>query len=161
MTDVTTEAVVAGYLAGVDEAGRAPLAALDTVVRAAHPGFDVAVKYQLLTYAIDADWRHWVCAVNASKRGLCLRFLYGVIMDDELGVLRAGTANLMTWDLTYDAVEGQADGIGAYVRQAVALFPHYRQNAKQINLDARAAALSRRARRPGSAGRHDDSSGSR
>ena len=147
MTDTSTEAVVAGYLAGVDDGARGSLAALAAVVRAAHPGFDVAVKYHLLTYAVDADWRHWVCAANATKRGLCLRFLYGVIMDDELGVLRAGTANLMTWDLPFDAVEARADDITAYVRQAVSLFPYFRANAKQINADARAAALSR-GRRP-------------
>jgi hypothetical protein len=51
------------YLAGVDPAAARTVTALDEAIRAAHPGFDVAIKYKILTYALAGDWRTWVCAV--------------------------------------------------------------------------------------------------
>lgn len=86
------------YLADVDAAAARSLALLDAAIRKAHPDFDVAIKYRLLTYALHNDWRHWVCAINATRNDVCLRFLYGTLLDNPLGVLRAGTSTLMTWD---------------------------------------------------------------
>ena len=50
----------------------------------------MAIKYRLLSYTVDRDWRHWVCAVNATKSAVCLRFLWGVLLDDPLGRPAAG-----------------------------------------------------------------------
>jgi hypothetical protein len=111
------------------------------MVREAHPGFDVAVKYGLLMYAIDADWRHWVCAIGSSRSGLSLKFLFGVLLSDPKHVLRAGSSVLMSWDL------GSADdldeaGIAAYVREAVERYPEFRADEQAILASAREAAAS-------------------
>ena len=34
---------------------------------------------------------------RAAQVAVCLRFLWGVLLDDPLGVLRPGTSTLMTW----------------------------------------------------------------
>ncbi|WP_026424903.1 DUF1801 domain-containing protein [Actinokineospora inagensis] len=103
---------------------------------AVHPGFDVAVKYGMLMYAVDGDWKHWVAGVNAKAKGTCLRFLWGVLLDDPLGVLRKGTATLMTWDFPLDAEIDPAQ-VALYVRDAVAKRDHFRANSKEISERAR------------------------
>ena len=60
---------LAAFLDGVDPAVAPAVTALDEVVRAAHSGFDVAIKYHMLTYALDGDWRTWVCAIDATRKG--------------------------------------------------------------------------------------------
>ena len=46
--------LVEDYLAGQDDAAHSVVRALDAAVRVAEPGFDVAVKYRMLMYALDA-----------------------------------------------------------------------------------------------------------
>jgi hypothetical protein len=127
-----------------DEAGRL-FVALDAAIRQAEPRLDVAVKYRLLTYTLDRDWRRWVCAVNATKSAVCLRFLWGVLLDDPLGVLRPGSSTLMTWDLARDT-EIDPTAVGTYVRDALAKRGVFLADAAAISAKARAAARERAGR---------------
>jgi len=135
------------YLGGVDPAATPLVLALDGVIREAHPDFDVAVKYQILMYALHGDWRTWVRAIDGSRKGVGLRFLYGVLLDDPLRVLRAGSSVLKTWDFAFDQVVDRA-AVGAYVREAVARYDEYKANTGVI-LEASRAAAATKKRRPG------------
>jgi hypothetical protein len=126
------------YLALYDEAAGQTFVQLDAVIREAAPELEVAIKYQLLSYTVERDWRHWVCAVNATKSAVCLRFLWGVLLDDPLGVLRKGSSTLMTWDIPRGADVDTA-AVASYVRKALATRDHFIANAAQISAEARAA----------------------
>ena len=127
-------------LTGRDVEAAPTLRALDAAILAVEPGFAVAVKYKILMYAQPGDWRHWVCAISANRGGSALRFLYGVLLDDPRGVLRAGSSTLMTWDFANDdAVDAVA--VGGYAREALDRLDHFRANAKQIAADAKAGRL--------------------
>ena len=119
---------------------------LDGVVRAAAPDLESAVKYRILMYTRAGDWRHWICAINTQRSGVCLRFLYGVLLDDPHGVLRKGSAQLMTWDVARGQ-ELDPDAVAAYVRQAVDLQVHYRENAAEISAASKAVPATKRPRR--------------
>jgi hypothetical protein len=47
------------YLAIYDEAAGRVFVQLDAAIRQAAPELDVAIKYRLLSYTVDQDWRHW------------------------------------------------------------------------------------------------------
>ena len=127
------------YLAGVDPKGAPLVVALDNAIRNAHPDLDTAVKSRILMYALDGDWRTWVCAIDTTTKGVGLRFLYGVLLDDPRGVLRAGSSVLKTWDMGFDdAVDPTA--VGAYVKDAVVKYGEYKANAGQVLEASRAAA---------------------
>jgi hypothetical protein len=137
------------YLAGVDQRAKPLVIDLDDAIRKAHPDFDVAVKYGILMYALQGDWRTWVCAIGAGNSGVALRFLYGVLLTDPKHVLRAGSSVLMTWDFAFiDAVDAEA--VGAYVTEAVARYDEYKANTPKILEASRAAAKARiRKSKPG------------
>jgi hypothetical protein len=119
------------FLADQDPAARSVVIALDRAVRSATEGFDVAIKYHMLMYTFNVDWRTWVCAIGTSKSSVALRFLYGVMLDDPKKVLRAGTSVLMTWDFAFgDEVDER--GVRTYVREAVARYDEYRADADEI-----------------------------
>ena len=103
----------------------------------AAPELESAIKYRLLSYTVERDWRHWVCAVNATKSAVCLRFLWGVLLDDPLRVLRPGTSTLMTWDLPR-GTDIDPEAIGRYVREALDERDHFLVNADEISAAARA-----------------------
>ena len=130
------------YLALYDDAAGRMFVQLDGAIRTAAPDIDVAIKYRLLSYTVDEDWRHWVCAVNATKNAVCLRFLWGVLLDDPLAVLRPGTSTLMTWDMPRGTSVDTA-AVASYVRDALATRDHFRANAEQISADARERARDR------------------
>jgi len=133
------------YLDSVDPAAASVVVALDEAVREAHPGFDVAIKYRILMYALGGDWHTWVCAIDASRKTVGLRFLYGVLLDDNGRVLRAGSSVLKTWDFAFDEAVDRA-AVGEYVREAVARHDHYRANARDVLEASRAAATGKRKR---------------
>jgi hypothetical protein len=145
---VTSQALE-DYLATVDDVDAPALRALDAAITAAHPGLDVAIKYGILLYALGGDWRHWVCAINVQRSGACLRFLYGVLLDDPRGVLRKGSAQLMTWDVAR-GTEIDAEAVGGYVREAVAKHAYYREHAAEVSAASKAqkAAPTPRRTRP-------------
>jgi hypothetical protein len=113
------------YIAGV-EAARVPIVeTLDRAIQRAGADFDVAIKYRILMYTLDADWRHWVVSIDAHpKRGVALRFLNGTKLDDPGHLLRPGSSTLMTLDF---ASLGEVDTglVTDYVRDAVAKHPDF------------------------------------
>lgn len=127
------------YLAGIDPTAAPLVIALDEAIRTAHPDFDVAVKYKILMYALRGDWRTWVCAIDATTKGVCLRFLFGVLLDDPKHVLRAGSSVLKTWDFAFDDVVDPA-AVGAYVAEAVVKYDDYKAHTREVLDASRAAA---------------------
>jgi hypothetical protein len=107
------------YLESVD-ARFAPLVReLDRAILAARPDLRVAVKYRILMYALEGDFRHWICAVDARPKTVCLRFLFGARLVAPRGTLRPGSTTMGTID--YTALEQVDAGLIAdLVEQAVA-----------------------------------------
>jgi hypothetical protein len=102
----------------------------------------VAIKYRMPTYTLDKRWRQWVVALSVTKDAVNLRFLWGVLLDDPLEVLRPGTSTLMTWDLPRGA-DVDAEAVGRYVREALDKRDHFLANADQISAEAREQARRR------------------
>jgi hypothetical protein len=125
------------YLDASDDDAGAVLVQLDEAIRAAAPELESAIKYRMPTYTLDGRWRHWVVALSVTKAAVNLRFLWGVLLDDPLGVLRPGTATLMTWDFPRGATVDAA-AVGSYVRDALAQRDHFIANDKEISAAARA-----------------------
>ena len=119
------------YLPGVDARAVPIIRALDRVIMSTRPDFDVAIKYRVLGCALRGDWRRWVCAIDARRTSVCLRFLYGVLLDDPQHVLRAGSSVLKTWDFAFDDVIDPA-AVGAYVAEAVAKYNDYKANERVV-----------------------------
>ncbi len=124
------------YLQSIDPARRQDVIALDEAIRSAYPSLEVAIKYRLLTYGLDDDWRTWVCAIDARPKGITLRFLYGVLLDDPLGVLRKGSSVLCNWDLPAGAAIDLA-AVASYVREAGDKKAHYVARQDEIQQASR------------------------
>jgi hypothetical protein len=109
-----------GYLEGVDPRVAPVVLKLDRLVRSACPALEPALKYRMLMYAVKGDYRAWVCAIDAHPaKAVCLRFLFGALLDDPQGVLRPGTSSLSTLDVaSLEVID--AGLVGALVREAFA-----------------------------------------
>lgn len=137
-----TGASLDAYLGPLAPPAREMIVTLDSAIRSTGAPFDVAIKYGLLMYTLEGAWRRWVVALDARKNSVSVRFLYGVLLDDPLGVLRPGSSVLMTWDFALGAAI-DAEAVAAYVREAVGKHPFYVANEKRILAEAREAAAAR------------------
>jgi len=134
------------YVAGLDPSAAPLVLALDAAIRAAHPEFVVAINYRMLMYSLGGDFHTWICAIGRTTKGVSLRFLFGVLLDDPHHKLRAGSSVLKTWDFALDDPV-HAEAVSTYVAEAVAKYPTYKANAHQIQAAARAAATTPARRR--------------
>lgn len=126
------------YLATVDDDAASVVTALDEVIRETGPSLQAAVRYKILMYGIPGDWQHWVCAVDAARSKVCLRFLYGHLLEDPLKVLRAGSSTLMTWDLPRDEPIDAA-AVRGYVTEALGKYELFRAEAQAEKAAKKAA----------------------
>ncbi|MHB9133903.1 MAG: DUF1801 domain-containing protein [Armatimonadota bacterium] len=117
------------FLAGVDTRFVPIVHALDRAVRRASADLETKISYQMLTYALAGDFRHWICAIGVTKKAVNLRFLYGVLLEDPRGVLRAGTSTLKTLDVaSLDDVDAQL--VTDYVTEAIAKLEAFKASAR-------------------------------
>jgi len=142
MTDQVLEEYIASL---VDPRGEPVVRQLDRISRATEPELDVGVKYKILMYGLNGDFRTWVCAINSGRKHVSVNFLYGVMLDDPRKVLRAGSSVLMSWDFAFDD-EVNAAALGPYVAEAVRKKADYVANRQAVQ-DAAYADAERSGRR--------------
>jgi hypothetical protein len=90
---------------------------LATLVRGAAP-LDEAVKWGRLTFTVDGDWHHWICAVAATGKGVNLVFHKGALLADPSSLL-SGDAKY-TRQVAGTQALAAPDAVAALVRDAVA-----------------------------------------
>jgi hypothetical protein len=86
-------------------------------VHAAHDGIDEALKWRRLTFTVDGNWHHWLCAVAASKQAVSLTFHKGALLNDPAGLLE-GDARY-TRQVPYERAAENPGAVTALVRDAV------------------------------------------
>lgn len=107
------------YIAGIDPRFAPLVRELDCIVTTTCLDLEPAIKYRILMYALAGDYRSWVCAIDVRKKAVCLRFLFGALLDDPRGVLRPGTSSLQTIDYaSHEEVDARL--VADYVAEAVA-----------------------------------------
>jgi hypothetical protein len=89
---------------------------LAELVHAAHPGVQEALKWRRLTFTVDGNWHHWLCAVAASKAG-SLTFHKGALLDDPAGLLEGD--GRYTRQVPYERAAERPEAVIALVRDAV------------------------------------------
>lgn len=127
-----TDAVRDAYLETIDPRFAPLVTTLDALVRRAGPALEASIRYRILMYGLEGDFRNWVCAVSATTRVVNLRFLYGVLLDDPEHVLRKGSATLCNIDYAPGA-EVDEQLVLAYVREAIAKLGAFKASTAKPN----------------------------
>jgi len=115
------------FTEGIDPDFVPAVLALHRAVMAVRPDFETRISYKMLMYYLAGDIQHWICAVNASKNAAHLRFLYGVLMADPRGLLRAGTGQLRTIDFA-SLEEIDAELVAEYVTEALSKLDYFKEH---------------------------------
>jgi hypothetical protein len=108
---------------------------LATIITSKHP-LSVDIKWGQLTYALNSDFHHWICAVKITKKAIILTFHFGGLLDDPGGVFRTGSSKFGR-SIEYRAVEAiDAAIIQNFVEQALDRLSYFKENWKEIQKSA-------------------------
>jgi hypothetical protein len=91
---------------------------LAAVVHAADEAVAEAIKWRRLTFTVDDNWHHWLCAVAVTKGGVSLVFHKGSLLEDPAGLLQGEGRYLR--QIPYDQAAAHPEAVTALVRQAIA-----------------------------------------
>lgn len=79
-----------------------------------------AVKWRIVMYSPNEKWMKFVCAIDAGKHNVFLRFLDGTQMKDSAGKFRYGRATMAMWDIGFNEPFDEKL-VARYVSEAMAI----------------------------------------
>ncbi len=116
-----------GFLSGLTPSIR-PIAERIVSVVQAHAPLDAAIKWGQLTFAVDNDFEHWICAVAASKQRVNLTFHFGSLLRDHTGAF-APSDDKFVRKIRFVTVDDVDDAVvHDLLAQAVDRLPYFRQH---------------------------------
>jgi hypothetical protein len=91
---------------------------LAAVVHAADEAVAEAIKWRRLTFTVDDNWHHWLCAIAVTKGGVSMMFHKGSLLEDPAGLLQGEGRYLR--QIPYDQAAAHPEAVTALVREAIA-----------------------------------------
>ncbi len=95
-------------------------------IASSHAAFDVAIKWRQLTFAVDGDFDHWVCAVAATSRQARLAFHFGAWLEDRAEVFDPSDAQFVRKISYRCADDVDEDAVRGLLAQAIEALPRFR-----------------------------------
>ena len=111
---------------------------LITTISSTNYDLGMAIKWGQLTFALDHDFHHWICAINITKTYVGINFHFGGLLDDTHNKFKAGTSRFLRKIEIRSVSEIENDVIKNFVAQAVDKWPYFKENWKRLKDQATA-----------------------
>ena len=96
-----------------------------------------AVKWKRLTFALNEDFHHWICAVSCTKKSVVVYFHYGVLLNDVYNRFIPGESYFLRKIEFSHGEPLEENVIRDYGGQAIARWEFFKKNWKSLNTAAR------------------------
>jgi len=93
---------------------------------------DAAIKWKQLTFALQGDFHHWICAISITKKSVGLVFHYGGLLSDPGGIFHAGESKFFRKIEYHTIADVDHAVVLDFVRQAIEKYAYFKENWKQI-----------------------------
>lgn len=87
-------------------------------VHAAAEDVSEAIKWRRLTFTVDDNWHHWLCAVHVTRAAVSLVLHKGALLDDPGGLLQGDGKYLR--QIPFQEAAANMEAVRTLVRDAVA-----------------------------------------
>jgi hypothetical protein len=125
--------IVREFAEGADPEFAEIVTALDVAIVSSEGRLTPAVKWGHLTYGLDGDFHHWICAIAVTKRWVSLRFHFGGLLSDPDQVFRAGASKFLRSIDYVRAEDVDAGLVDRYVREALSRLDYFKANWKRLS----------------------------
>ncbi|MGI9613821.1 MAG: DUF1801 domain-containing protein [Acidimicrobiales bacterium] len=93
---------------------------------------DSSMKWGRVSYAIEGDFHHWICAIGVTKKAVGLTFHFGGLLDDPEGRLMAGSSKFLRKLEFTSPHEVDAEVVCDFVDQAVGKHDYFKEHWKEL-----------------------------
>ena len=102
------------------------------IIKGSSHTLDMDIKWGQLTFAQNADFNHWICAIKVTKKWVGLVFHFGGLLDDPGRVFKIGASKFIR-TIEYQTVK-DIDGavVQGFLAQALDRLPYFKANWKEI-----------------------------
>lgn len=105
---------------------------LHSIVQSVSNRLQYSIKWKKLTYAIDGDFHHWVCAISITKSNVGLVYHFGGLLNDERHLLIKGDSKFFRKIEIKNSHNIDEDVIREFLLQAIDKLPYFIENWKEI-----------------------------
>jgi hypothetical protein len=95
-----------------------------------HSKLDAAIKWRQLTFAVDGDFDHWICAVAGTSRQARLTFHFGALLDDVEGAFAPSDAKYVRRITVTAAGDVDEGTVADLLSQALDALPRFRRQVR-------------------------------
>jgi hypothetical protein len=106
--------------------------AIIAAVSSTKQNLDMAIKWGQLTFALEHDFHHWICAINITKTYVGINFHFGGLLEDPHHKFKAGTSRFLRKIEIRALSEVENDVIQNFIHQAVDKWSYFKANWKKI-----------------------------
>jgi hypothetical protein len=105
---------------------------VDDAIASSGCALATGIKWGQLTYAKDADFHHWICAIKITRKFVGLTFHFGGLLEDSEGIFIAGSSKFAR-KIEYRRIDEVNEGvIRGFVKQAVDKLEYFKSNWREI-----------------------------
>lgn len=108
---------VEAWLTALPDDQRLQVGQLADLIRATLDDVEEAVKWGRLTFTVDGNWHHWLCAIGATKTETKLMFHKGALLDDPSGLLEGEGRYLRS--VRHDVATAHPEAVMALIQEAI------------------------------------------
>ncbi|MBO0681463.1 DUF1801 domain-containing protein [Mycolicibacterium sp. S2-37] len=96
-----------------------------------------AIRWRQLTFAVDEDFDHWICAVSVTTRRTHLSFHFGSLLEDPAGAF-VPTKSTFVRRMAFDSVDDIDESVvRQMLAQAIDRLEYFRRHWNQLRRTAR------------------------
>lgn len=92
-----------------------------------------AIKWKRLTFGLNQDFHHWLCAIQHTKKYISLVFHFGGLLDDPSNTFIKGESRFLR-KIEYNSIEGiDYSVIQIFINQAAEQLEYFKAHWKELN----------------------------
>jgi len=122
--------IINTYIEGVDPKFKGIIKKLNEIIIRPGNNFNIAIKWDQLTIALNNDFHHWLFAINQTKNYVSLVFHYGSMLNDSSGIFKTGSSNFLRQILIKDLNEIKDNIPIDLIEQSIIKLPEFIQIIK-------------------------------
>ena len=133
MNKVFQQKEVVEFIENADLKHQEIIRKLIEIVIESNPELACAIKWQQLTFALNNDFHHWICAIKKTKSSVNLNFHFGSYLIDNSNLLIAQTSKFLRQMKFCQINELNKAVITDFVQQAINKLPEFKATWKEVN----------------------------
>lgn len=101
------------------------------IIEESSPNIQCAIRWRKITFGLNDDFHHWICAINPTKKYVGLSFHFGSYLTDHSNILVTKTSRFLRQIEIAKLTDINDSAIVDLINQAVDKLDEFKQTWKQ------------------------------